>query len=35
MQSVGDECRKDVVFLFVGKGFGDTEIEFFPPSLTG
>jgi len=31
---VGDESIKDQAFLFVGKGFRDTEVEFFPlPSL--
>jgi len=27
---VGDERWKDQAFLFLGKGFRDTEIEFFP-----
>jgi len=31
---VGDESLKDQAFLFVGKGFRATEVEFFPlPSL--
>jgi hypothetical protein len=32
MAIVGDEGWKEEVFLFVGKGFRSTEIEFFPPS---
>lgn len=31
MAFVGDENRKEEVFAFVGKGFRNTEIEFFPP----
>ena len=30
---VGDERWKEEAFLFTGKGFRKTEIEFFPPSL--
>jgi hypothetical protein len=29
---VGDERWKEQVFLFTGKGFRATKIEFFPPS---
>lgn len=32
MAIVGDECWKEEVFLFAGKGLRATEIEFFPPS---
>jgi len=32
MAFVGDEKWKDDAFLFVGKGFRATEIEFFPPT---
>ena len=31
MAIVGDERWRDSALLFVGKGFRDTEIEFFPP----
>lgn len=33
MAFVGDERWKEDVFLFVGKGMRNTEIEFFPPTL--
>ncbi|MGO9612806.1 MAG: STAS/SEC14 domain-containing protein [Dissulfurispiraceae bacterium] len=32
MAIVGDERWKEETFLFVGKAFRSTEIEFFPPS---
>jgi hypothetical protein len=32
MAIIGDEVWKEEVFLFTGKGFRATEIEFFPPS---
>jgi NH3-dependent NAD+ synthetase len=32
MAIVGDECWKEQVFMFTGKGLRATEIEFFPPS---
>ena len=32
MAFVGDEKWKDDAFLFAGKGFRSTEIEFFPPT---
>jgi len=32
MAIVGDECWKEEVFLFTGKGLRPTEIEFFSPS---
>jgi hypothetical protein len=32
MAIVGDECWKEQVFMFTGKGLHGTEIEFFPPS---
>ena len=32
MAIVGDECWREDVFLFVGKGLRKTEIEFFSPS---
>lgn len=32
MAIVGDECWKDDIYLFTGKGLRKTEIEFFPVS---
>ena len=34
MAIVADERWKDQAFLFIGKGFRATEIEFFPPSAS-